>query len=68
MRSNSSRRPRIRARAVRRFEQDVEGAVELHAGTLEVAHLQLALTRFEALPRGLDEGRDGSGGGGSGAG
>ena len=48
----------VRARAVRRLEQDVERPVELASGAIEVADLQLALAGVVVLLRRADEGGD----------
>ena len=50
--------PRVGAGAVRRFEQNVDGLVELLAGLVEVAGLELALAGVEMTLRGGDEGCD----------
>ena len=51
--------PRLGARAARRGQQHVDGAVELDAGAIEVADLQLALAREIVFLRLVDEGLNG---------
>src|SRR5205807_7663303 len=50
---------RLGARAVARFEQDVDGSVELLFGPFDVAQLELFLAGFEAAVRFGDERQDG---------